>query len=130
MVWLWVVRFSTTAFTAFSMPLRMSMAFEPAATLRMPSLKMACASTVAVVVPSPAVSLVFELTSRMSCAPMFSKRSSTSISLAIVTPSLMTVGEPNFFSRTTLRPRGPRVTLTALASLSTPASSRWRASSV
>jgi hypothetical protein len=53
---------------------------------------MACASTVAVVVPSPATSLVLLATSRTSCAPMFSKGSSSSISLAIVTPSLMTVG--------------------------------------
>src|SRR3954451_17445636 len=37
------------------------------------------------------------------------------------------VGTPNFFSSTTLRPRGPRVTLTELASLSTPASSDRRA---
>ena len=45
---------------------------------------------------------------------------SSSISLATVTPSLVTVGEPNFLSMTTLRPLGPRVTLTALASLATP----------
>src|SRR3954451_24400777 len=37
------------------------------------------------------------------------------------------VGIPSFFSRTTLRPRGPSVTLTELASLSTPASSDRRA---
>src|SRR2546423_582436 len=47
----------------------------------------------------------------------------------MVTPSLVMVGAPNFFSRTTLRPRGPRVTLTALASLLTPTSSSRRASS-
>src|SRR5918995_1815541 len=49
------------------------------------------------------------------------------ISRAIVTPSLVMVGTPSFFSRTTLRPRGPSVTLTELASLSTPASSERRA---
>src|ERR671913_64463 len=49
------------------------------------------------------------------------------ISRAIVTPSLVMVGTPSFFSRTTLRPRGPSVTLTELASLSTPASSDRRA---
>jgi hypothetical protein len=79
------------------------------------------ASTVAVVVPSPATSEVLEATSRTICAPMFSRASGSSISLATVTPSLVMVGEPNFFSRTTLRPLGPRVTLTALASLLTPA---------
>jgi hypothetical protein len=54
---------------------------------------------------------------------MFSHGSSSSISLAMVTPSLVIVGEPHFFSRTTLRPLGPRVTFTVSASLSTPA---WR----
>jgi len=93
-----------------------------------PLFEMACAKTVAVVVPSPAMSLVLLLTSRMSWAPMFSNRSSTSISLAIVTPSLMTTGLPNFFSRTTVRPEA-QGHLRALASLSTPASSSLRASS-
>ena len=76
---------------------------------------MACASTVAVVVPSPAVSDVLLATSRTICAPMFSSESLRSISLATVTPSLVMVGEPNFLSRMTLRPFGPRVTLTAFA---------------
>ena len=44
----------------------------------------------------------------------------SSISLATVTPSLVMVGEPHFFSMTTLRPLGPSVTLTALASWLTP----------
>ena len=39
----------------------------------------------------------------------------SSISLATDTPSLVTVGAPKLFSSTTLRPLGPRVTLTALA---------------
>ena len=85
------------------------------------------ASTVAVVVPSPATSLVLEATSRTIWAPMFSKRSSSSISLATVTPSLVIVGAPHFLSSTTLRPLGPNVTLTALASFSTPSSIRCRA---
>src|SRR6266536_4084487 len=59
---------------------------------------------------------------------MFSQGSSSSISLAIVTPSLVMVGAPHFLSRTTLRPLGPSVTRTTLASLSTPASSARRAS--
>ena len=42
--------------------------------LRRPSLKMARASTVAVVVPSPAMSEVLLATSFTSFAPMFSKR--------------------------------------------------------
>jgi hypothetical protein len=40
--------------------------------------------------------------------------------LAIVTPSLVIVGEPYFLSRTTLRPFGPSVTRTASARRSTP----------
>src|SRR5213078_2955630 len=82
---------------------------------------MACASTVAVVVPSPAVSDVLLATSRTICAPMFSSESLRSISLATVTPSLVIVGDPNFLSRMTLRPLGPSVTFTALASWLTPA---------
>ena len=61
---------------------------------------------------------------------MFSYGSSSSISLAIVTPSLVIVGEPHFFSKTTLRPLGPSVTFTVSASLSTPAWSPLRASSL
>ncbi len=67
---------------------------------------MARASTVAVVVPSPATSEVLEATSRTSWAPMFSCLSLSSISLATVTPSLVMSGEPNFFSMRTLRPFG------------------------
>ena len=44
----------------------------PAATLRMPSWTSAWASTVAVVVPSPATSLVLVATLFASCAPRFS----------------------------------------------------------
>ena len=51
---------------------------------------------------------------------MFSMASFSSISFATVTPSLVMLGEPNFFSITTLRPLGPNVTFTALASMLTP----------
>src|SRR5215467_5046565 len=87
---------------------------------------MACARTVAVVVPSPAVSDVLLATSRTICAPMFSSGSLRSISLATVTPSFVMVGEPNFLSRTTLRPLGPSVTFTASASWFTPRRIAWR----
>ena len=98
------------------MPRFMAIGFTPEVTALTPSRKMICAKTVAVVVPSPATSEVFEATSRTICAPMFSSGSLSSISLATVTPSLVMVGPPNFFSRTTLRPFGPRVTFTASAS--------------
>src|SRR3990170_8233711 len=81
---------------------------------------MAWASTVAVVVPSPATSEVLLATSRTICAPMFSRGSLSSISFATVTPSLVMTGEPNFLSRTTFRPLGPSVTLTASARRLTP----------
>ncbi len=119
---------STTSATALSMPRFRSIGFMPAATAFSPSRTMAWASRVAVVVPSPAVSLVLEATSRSICAPMFSNLSSSSISLATVTPSLVERGAPNDFSRITLRPFGPSVTLTALARMSTPRNMRSRAS--
>ena len=118
-----------TASTAFSMPRLSAIGFAPAATLRRPSRTSAWASTVAVVVPSPAMSSVFLATSLTSSAPIFSHGSSSSISLAIDTPSLVMVGAPHFFSRTTLRPLGPSVTLTASARVFMPRSSPRRASS-
>src|SRR5271170_8056503 len=60
---------------------------------------------------------------------MFSNGSSSSTSRAMVTPSLVMVGAPNFLSMTTLRPFGPIVTLTVSASLFTPASRPRRAAS-
>src|SRR5262245_48397837 len=119
---------STTAWTARSMPRFRSIGLAPAATALAPSLTIPCASKVAVVVPSPAVSEVLEATSRTIWAPIFSNLSSSSISLATVTPSLVTRGAPNDLSSTTLRPFGPSVTLTALVKMSTPRSMRSRAS--
>src|SRR5438067_9871307 len=111
---------STTASTAFSIPILSCIGFAPAVTLREPSLIMVWARIVAVVVPSPATSLVLVATSRSSCAPVFSMASLSSISRTIVTPSLVTVGAPNFFSRTTLRPFGPSVIRTDWATVSMP----------
>src|SRR4029077_10181620 len=114
--------------TALSMPRFRFIGSWPATTIFSPSVKMARASTVAVVVPSPATSEVLLATSFTICAPMFSNLSSSSISLATVTPSLVTLGAPNDFSRMTLRPRGPRVTVTASARTLTPRRMRSRAS--
>ena len=66
----------------------------PAATYFMPSAMIDCASTVAVVVPSPATSEVLDATSFTICAPMFSNLSLSSISFATETPSLVIVGAP------------------------------------
>src|SRR5882672_9766644 len=90
---------------------------------------MAWASTVAVVVPSPATSDVLLATSFTIWAPMFSSASFSSISFATVTPSFVIVGDPNFLSRITLRPLGPRVTFTASARLLTPRRIAWREAS-
>src|ERR1700751_2365304 len=118
----------TTASTAMSTPRLRSIGFIPAATALTPSRTMACARMVAVVVPSPATVLVLLATSRTICAPMFSNLSESSISLATVTPSLVIRGAPKLLSRTTLRPLGPKVTLTAFVSMSMPCSMRSRAS--
>src|SRR5450631_2495820 len=123
-----LTRSATTAATARSIPRFRSIGFIPAATAFAPSFTMAAASTVAVVVPSPAASADLEATSRTIWAPMFSNLSSSSISLATVTPSLVMRGAPNDLSSTTLRPLGPSVTLTALLRMSTPRSILSRAS--
>ena len=65
-------RSSTSTATALSMPRFRSIGFIPAATILVPSRKIACASTVAVVVPSPATSEVLLATSRTIFAPRFS----------------------------------------------------------
>src|SRR2546421_4440117 len=121
---------STAVETALSMPRLRSIGFMPAATYFMPSTTIDCASTVAVVVPSPATSEVLEATSFTSCAPMFSNLSLSSISFATDTPSFVTVGDPNDRSSTTLRPFGPRVILTASARMFTPTIMRLRACSL
>src|SRR3979409_2248570 len=118
----------TTATTPMSMPRLRSIGFMPAATALAPSRTIAWASTVAVVVPSPAWSEVFDATSRTIWAPMFSNLSSSSISLATVTPSLVMRGAPKLLSSTTLRPFGPSVTRTAWARVSMPRSILSRAS--
>ena len=122
------LRSSTIASTARSTPRLRSIGFMPAATALAPSRTMAWASTVAVVVPSPAWSEVREATSRTIWAPMFSNLSSSSISLATVTPSLVMRGAPKLLSSTTLRPFGPSVTRTALARMSMPRNILSRAS--
>src|SRR5438132_3290566 len=118
----------TTASTAMSTPRLRSIGFMPAATALTPSRTMAWARMVAVVVPSPATVLVLLATSRTICAPMFSNLSESSISFATVTPSLVIRGAPKLLSRTTLRPFGPKVTLTASVRVSMPRSIRSRAS--
>ena len=118
---------STTARVPASMPRLSSIGLAPAARLRRPSVTIDWASTVAVVVPSPATSLVLVAACLSIWAPMFWYGSSSSISLATVTPSWVIVGAPHFLSIATFRPRGPSVTLTALARASMPVLSCRRA---
>jgi hypothetical protein len=99
-----------------SSPRFKSIALAPAATLRTPSAKIACARIVAVLVPSPTASPVFSAAWRSICAPRFSSASSSSISLAMVTPSLQTTGGPHFFWINTDFDFGPNVMRTASAS--------------
>ena len=120
---------SDTEATAASMPRLSAIGSAPATTLRRPSWMSACARTVAVVVPSPATSSVFWATSFTSAAPMFASGSSSSMTLAIETPSLVIVGAPHLASSTTLRPPGPRVTLTVSARAFMPRCRARRASS-
>lgn len=83
-----------TCSTARLIPLLKSIGLSPEATLLHPSLKMALASTVAVVVPSPALSLVFMETCFTNYAPTFISLSENSMFLATVTPSLVIFGDP------------------------------------
>ena len=106
---------STATSVAFFIPLRRMIGLAPASRFFIPSFTIACASTVAVVVPSPATSFVLEATSLISWAPMFSNGSASSISFAMVTPSFVISGAPKDLSRTTLRPFGPKVTRTVSA---------------
>ena len=110
----------TTDETALSIPLLRSIGLAPAATFFKPSVTIDWARIVAVVVPSPAKSLVLEATSLTIWAPIFSRLSFSSISFATVTPSLVTWGAPNDFPIITFLPFGPSVTFTALANASTP----------
>src|SRR3989344_2537023 len=100
--------FFTTASIALSNPRFKPIGFTPAVMCLSPSVIMDCANSVAVVVPSPAISFVLEATSFIIAAPIFSALSESSISLAIVTPSLVIMGEPKPLSKTTLRPLGPK----------------------
>src|SRR3989475_7862740 len=125
-----LLRSFTTASTAASMPRLSPIGFAPAVTFLRPSRKIAWASTVAVVVPSPATSEVLEATSLIIWAPRFLLGSFSAISFATVTPSLVMVGLPNFLAMTTFRPFGPSVTLTACDMMLTPRNSAARASSL
>jgi hypothetical protein len=94
-----------------------------------PSLAIACAKTTVLVVPSQASLFVFSAASLTISAHTFSTLSSSSISLATLTPSFVTVGAPKPLSKTTFLPFGHIVTLTTFATVSTHFKSCFLASS-
>ena len=112
----------TTFCTALSIP-----SFNPLApnsfNLGYASFKIECASTVAVVVPSPASLTVFLAASFKSVAPIFSIGSNNTIESATVTPSFVITGFPAPSSNITRLPLAPRVELTAFVSLFIPSNS-------
>mmetsp|Transcript_114829 Transcript_114829/g.223053 ORF Transcript_114829/g.223053 Transcript_114829/m.223053 type:complete len:234 (-) Transcript_114829:3-704(-) len=123
------LRSSSTILVAWSMPRLISIGFMPAATALQPSRKIARANTVAVVVPSPATSLVLLATVLTSWAPtLIMGAALNSTDFATVTPSFVTFGAPKDCSMTTFLPLGPIVTATALARRLQPSSIRARAS--
>lgn len=76
------------------MPRLIWVGLRPVSTFLNPSSKMALANMVAVVVPSPASSLVLFATLLTRLAPMFMDLSYISMALATVTPSLVILGLP------------------------------------
>ena len=65
-------RRSTATFTALSIPFLIPIGLAPLVTFFNPSVIIACARIVAVVVPSPAISFVLLATSATNFAPIFS----------------------------------------------------------
>ena len=113
-----------------SRPRLRSTALAPAVTLRTPSAKMECARSVAVVVLSPTASLVFSDACRIIWAPSCSTESLNSNSLAMVTPSLHTIGVPHFLAISTHLDFGPSVTRTASVRAEAPRKTFSRASAL
>ena len=103
------------------MPSLISLVDVPVFCTSVASFSIACAKTVAVVVPSPASFTVFCAASLIKVAPMFSTGSNKTTLCATVTPSFVMTGLPRPSSYITHFPDAPNVDFTASASLSTPA---------
>ena len=121
---------SIAAATAFSMPRRTAIGLLPAAMLRVPSLKIARASTVAVVVPSPAMSEVLSATSLHELGAHVLE---AVFELDFLADGHAVFGDGRAAERLVddhvAAASGPCVTATASASFSTPASILARAAS-
>ena len=118
--------FPTIASTALSIPRFNSTGEAPDVTYFWPSLRIARANTVDVVVPSPAVSTVCFAACLMICAPRFWNGSSSSTKFATVTPSFVITGIPcSAWNMATVLPRGPSVAATLSAKMLTPSTIDW-----
>ena len=113
------VTYVITFSTPFKIPSLISLVFVLFNSLYA-SFNIACANTVAVVVPSPASLTVLRAASLIKVAPRFSTGSKRTIESATVTPSLVITGFPCWSSRITHLPLAPKVELTALVSFSIP----------
>ena len=127
-------RFSREPTTSFAMrcTCRMtSVPFTSGVMSDIPRTAMASVSTMAVVVPSPALVAVLSAASFIIRTARFSTGSIRSMLLATVTPSLVTVIPWVWYwlSISTVLPRGPRVLFTALAMVAMPLPNLRRASS-
>ncbi len=116
------------ALTAFSMPIRRLMEDAPATMFLWASDAMAYPRTVAVVVPSPAWSLVLLAASFNNSQPIDSNRSFKTVSRLTPTPSWITIGGPYSLQIATLVARGPRVEPTASVRVFAPRRTASRAS--
>ena len=102
--WRHVIQGEQNQIYSLNPPFLTSWGFAPLETISKPSLAMDLARTVAVVVPSPASSLVLLATSCTRRAPMFWYLSFSSMALATVTPSLVIFGPPKLCSIITFFP--------------------------
>jgi len=90
----------------------------------MPWFTISCVRTAVLVVPSPAFFSDLSEAWVSSLTPRFASLSSRAMARAIVTPSFTICGAwYDSLCRTTLRPLGPSVTLTALATVLMPRAS-------
>ena len=112
--------YSLTFSKPFSMPRFNSVGEAPATICAWALLIIAWASTVDVVVPSPAFAFVLAAACLITWAPTFSNGSSKSTHEATDTPSFVISGFLSFDCRITFLPFGPNVAATAFPSLFTP----------
>ena len=112
-------KYAITLFVADKIPSLINLVFD-LSKCAYASFSIACASMVAVVVPSPASLTVLRAASLSNVAPMFSTGFKRIIESATVTPSFVIIGLPFASSNITHLPLAPNVELTAFVSFSIP----------